>query len=48
LPQERVPVRMVGPSDLEMTLPAYSGLSRMLLGRAVTVTRAEFRVEQEP
>jgi hypothetical protein len=47
LPQERVPVRMAGPSDLELALPAYSGLNRLLLGRAVSATRAEFRVEQE-
>jgi hypothetical protein len=47
LPQERVRVRMAGPSDLELALPAYSGLNRLLLGRAVSAARAEFRVEQE-
>jgi hypothetical protein len=47
LPQDRVPVRMAGPSDLELTLPAYAGTRRILLGRAVSATRAEFRVEEE-
>jgi hypothetical protein len=32
LPQERVPVRMADPSDIELALPAYAGMSRMLLG----------------
>jgi hypothetical protein len=47
LPEQGVPVRMAGPSELELTLPAYSGRSRMLLGRAVSATRAEFRVEED-
>jgi len=47
LPQERVRVRMAGPSDLDLELPAYAGLNRMLLGRAVSATRVEFRIEQE-
>jgi len=45
--EQGVPVRMTGPSELELNLPAYSGRSRMLLGRAVSAARAEFRVEEE-
>jgi hypothetical protein len=48
LPRERVPVRMTGPSELELTLPAYIGESHLLLGRAVTASRAEYHVEREP
>jgi hypothetical protein len=48
LPQESMPVRMLDSSDLELSLPPYSGRGRMYLGRAVTATRAEFIVEEEP
>ena len=46
LPQERVPVRLAGPSILEVSLPPYGGQGRMLLGRAVTKVRAEFHIEE--
>lgn len=44
LPEHNVPVRMAGPSDIEITLPAYSGRNRILLGRAVSANPATFRV----
>jgi hypothetical protein len=47
LPEEKIPVRMTGPSEIELKLPAYCGRSRMLLGRAVSVAPAAFRVEEE-
>jgi hypothetical protein len=46
LPREGMPVRMAGPSDLEMNLPPYTGANHVLLGRAVTKTPAEFHVEE--
>ena len=48
LPEERMPVRMTGPSELELSLPAYGGRRHMLLGRAVTQARAEFTVQEAP
>ncbi|MGD1073888.1 MAG: DUF3142 domain-containing protein [Bryobacteraceae bacterium] len=48
LPQERVPVRLVGASDLDLTLPPWCGRSRLSLGRAVTATPAEFHAEERP
>jgi hypothetical protein len=47
LPEEKIPVRMLTPSHLELSLPAYCGRGNMYLGRAVTDTRAEFTVEEE-
>lgn len=47
MPNERTPVRMLGPSHIELSLPAYCGLSRMYLGRAVTANRAEFKMEKQ-
>jgi hypothetical protein len=41
-----VPVRMAGPTILEVSLPPYGGQGRMLLGRAVTKIRAEFHIEE--
>jgi hypothetical protein len=46
LPDEKMPVRMIAPSNLELSLPAYCGRGNMYLGRAVTDTRAEFTVEK--
>ncbi len=48
LPEDKIPVRMAAPSILELSLPAYCGRGNMYLGRAVSDTRAEFTVEQEP
>jgi hypothetical protein len=47
LPSERMPVRMPGPSRIELLLPPYGGSSRMHLGRAVTAKRAEFTMKEE-
>ncbi|MBS1875456.1 MAG: DUF3142 domain-containing protein [Acidobacteria bacterium] len=44
VPRERAPVRMSGPSEIEVALPAYSGINRMYLGRAVTLKPARYRV----
>ena len=43
-----MPVRMTGPSQLELSLPPYCGRGRMYLGRAVTAeSRAESTIEEE-
>ncbi len=47
LPRERMPLRMSGPADIEVTLPPYSGRSRIYLGRAVTQRKTEFRLITE-
>ena len=47
LPEANMPVRMVGPSQLELSLPPYCGRGSMYIGRAVTATPAEFTVEEE-
>lgn len=47
LPEQNMPVRMVGASELELSLPPYCGRGRMYLGRAVTAIRAEFTVERD-
>jgi len=47
LPEGNMPVRMAGPSQLELSLPPYCGRGRLYLGRAVTLARAEFTVEGE-
>jgi hypothetical protein len=48
LPEEGMPVEMIGPAELEFSLPPYGGRGRMYLGRAVSTATAEFTVEQEP
>ena len=48
LPEQRMPVRMAGPSEIELSLPPYSGRGRMYLGRAVTATHAEYKVIEQP
>jgi hypothetical protein len=45
LPEERMPVRMVGAAEMELSLPPYCGRARMYLGRAVTLKSAEYTVE---
>ena len=47
LPQENVPIRMTGPSLLELALPAYAGRERLYLGRAVSLHHSDFTVEEE-
>jgi hypothetical protein len=46
LPEKTMPVRMAGPSTLELSLPPYCGQRRMLLGRAVTAKSSEFSLEE--
>lgn len=48
LPQQNVPVRLSGASDVEVSLPPYCGRGRLYIGRAVSLQRAEFTVEPEP
>ena len=48
LPERGTPVRMAGPSDLELSLPPYGGRRRMYLGRAVTSKYTEFTIEEQP
>ena len=45
LPTENIPVRMSGPSALELPLPPYSGVRQLLLGRAISATPVTFRVK---
>jgi hypothetical protein len=47
LPEANMPVRMVGDSDLELSLPPYCGRSLMHIGRAVTAHPAQFTVDEE-
>jgi hypothetical protein len=46
LPEKNVPVRMAGPSELEVSLPPYCARGRLYLGRAVTARRPDFAVEE--
>ena len=46
LPKERMPARMSGPSEIEVSLPPYCGHGRMYLGRAVTAKRGQFNIEE--
>jgi hypothetical protein len=48
LPEQNVPVRLAGTTDLEVLLPPYCGRGRLYLGRAVSLENAEFTVEEEP
>jgi hypothetical protein len=48
LPEKDMPIRMTGPSELELALPPYCGRGHLYLGRAVTLRRAEFEVTAEP
>lgn len=48
LPEPNIPVRMVAPSDLEVSLPPYTARGRLYLGRAVSAGPAQFTVEAEP
>jgi hypothetical protein len=47
LPEERLAVRMLGPSELELSLPAYSARGRLYIGRAVSTARVGFSVTEE-
>jgi hypothetical protein len=47
LPENNMPIRMVGSSELELSLPPYCGRARMYIGRAVTANPAEFTVEEQ-
>ena len=47
LPEENIPVRMVGPSELELSLPPYCGRGILYIGRAVTANPSDFTVSEE-
>jgi hypothetical protein len=47
VPEQNVPVRMRGPSRLEVSVPPYCGRGRLYLGRAVSLKRSEYSIEQE-
>jgi hypothetical protein len=46
LPERKRPVRMTGPSLIELSLPPYCGQRRLYLGRAVSLTPANYSVEE--
>jgi hypothetical protein len=46
LPEKKLPVRMTGPSLIELSLPPYCGQRRLYLGRAVSVKPANYSVEE--
>jgi hypothetical protein len=48
LPEKTLPVRVTGPSELEVTIPPYGGQSKLLTGRAVTAVQSRFSVENLP
>ncbi len=48
LPEAKMPVRMAGASDLELSLPPYCARGLLFLGRAVTARPAGFGVEERP
>ncbi len=43
-----VPARMTGARAVDLTLPPYTGRPRLYVGRAVSVERAEYRMEVIP
>jgi hypothetical protein len=46
LPEKKIPVRMTGPSELELSLPPYCGRGHLYLGRAVSAQQVKFSVEE--
>jgi hypothetical protein len=46
LPQDKMPIRMIGRSALDVYLPPYTNRGLTYLGRAVTATPAEFLIEE--
>src|SRR5579883_327655 len=48
LPERNMPVHLAGAAELEISLPAYCARGHLYIGRAVSLQRAEFTVEEEP
>jgi hypothetical protein len=48
LPDERMPVRMDSPGEIEVSLPPYCARGRLYLGRAVSLKPTEFTAEVQP
>jgi hypothetical protein len=46
VPADKMPVRMSGIHTVELSLPAFTGRSRIYLGRAVTINKVEFRLAE--
>jgi len=46
LPQDNMPARMTGPTQIEVSLPPFGSRGRMYLGRAVSPKRPEFTIAQ--
>jgi hypothetical protein len=46
IPEKKLPVRMTGPSLIELSLPPYCGQRRLYLGRAVSLKPANYSVEE--
>ena len=47
VPEKNLPVKMSGPSQLEVSLPPYCGRGRLYLGRAITSSPSKFTVEAQ-
>ncbi|MEP6962090.1 MAG: DUF3142 domain-containing protein [Acidobacteriota bacterium] len=48
LPDQHAPIRLLGPSDLEVSIPAYAAPASLFLGRAVSDAPVHFTVEARP
>ena len=48
IPHEKMPVRMTTANTLELVLPPFCARGRLRLGRAVSLAKADFRVEKLP
>lgn len=48
LPDGNSPVRLAGPSRLEVTIPPYAGATEIVLGTAVAGTKATYTLKETP
>ena len=48
LPEQNVPSRLTGPSQIELSVPPYCARGHLYVGRAVSLKHAEFAVEEKP
>ena len=48
LPEQNIPVRLAGPRQVELTMPAYAGRMDVRLGRAVAPQTASYTLEVLP
>ena len=47
MPADKMPARLTGPSDIEVSLPPYCSRGRLLLGRAVSLKPGTFTIQEE-